>query len=265
MRLSQIATIASLTTAGALASCGSERPTLEEGGGIQQLATSSPSASMQSIERSARSSAPIVVSAALDAAGRIEIEAGDVTLRFIASQCTNWSDTIDTCNNGVELNVSKADGSVNQVLKPEVVYLNSVETLYRGHLDESRKSEWYSFVLADVNDDGEDDLLIWTGKDGGYGGASYDVYLFDLASNELVYSQGFSDLTIATTGLFSIRDGKLLTAAADGCCTHYFSTFEVRSNEPVLVEQVTQVSSPNGSRVEKVERLIDGKLRDIKK
>jgi hypothetical protein len=57
--------------------------------------------------------------------------------------------------------------------------------------------EEYSFVFDDFNFDGNKDLAICNGRNGGYGGPSYNVYLFNRQTNKFIENKMLSRLTEA--------------------------------------------------------------------
>lgn len=208
-------------------------------------------------------SMPISVSAQLSAAGTLQAEAGDLSLSLTAPACIEQSDTLSLCNRGVELSLSRRDGSLRQTLKPDALYLDSVKTVYRGPLDE-RFPQGVSLVLADVDGDGHDDLLLWTGKEGAHGAASYDVFLYDAARRSFEFDQEFSDIGIGSNGLFAVRDGRLVSTSTDGCCLHVIETYAIEGGRPKLVERVTQDSTEGQDKVKvRTEKLVDGEMKEV--
>jgi hypothetical protein len=104
-------------------------------------------------------------------------------------------------------------------------------------------AEEYSFVGEDFNFDGLEDLAVCNGRNGGYGGPSYDVFLFDRASRKFVASGRLSELTEGPyLGLFfADRKKRRLTAhSKSGCCYHETDVFRLVNNHPVLVEKVVE-------------------------
>lgn len=104
-------------------------------------------------------------------------------------------------------------------------------------------AEEYSFVGEDFNFDGVEDLAVCNGRHGGYGGPSYDVFLFDRATRRFVASPRLSELTEGPyLGLFfADRKRRRLTAhSKSGCCYHETDVFRVVNNRPVLVEKVVE-------------------------
>lgn len=100
-------------------------------------------------------------------------------------------------------------------------------------------------VFGDFNFDGHQDLALRDGNDGGYGAASYDVYLFKPSSPVLVPNKALSALTREPyLGLFEV-DGAarhLVTHAKSGCCWRQSSTWQVKDNSPVKVTEIIEVA-----------------------
>lgn len=158
----------------------------------------------------------------------------------------------------------RADGSINQVLQLDEVYVNSEATLYRGALDESfeLRPSTPTFILSDVNGDGEDDSIIWTGNKGNYGGPSFNVYLFDKRARKMEFSAEISALTVGRSGLFTTEKGKIKVSSSDGCCLHVFDTYELETNRPKLIERVIENTSGPEPMVT-TERLKGDELRRV--
>lgn len=204
--------------------------------------------------------APTSASAALEK-NELNVTADGVTLNMKASTCSSFTGEITVCNGGVQLTITNSSANIIQVIKPSAVFISNKYTLYDGPLTDVGVRGTYSFLLSDVNGDGNDDLVVWTGRDGGYGGPSFDVYLFNAAEQKYVYSQAYSDLTVGSTGLFTIENGKLKTIAKDGCCTHIFETYQAESGGPKLVERVTEITSEGSDKISvKTERLIGDRV-----
>ncbi|WP_460146243.1 XAC2610-related protein [Pseudomonas sp. S2_A02] len=100
-------------------------------------------------------------------------------------------------------------------------------------------------VFGDFNFDGQQDLAVRNGNDAGYGGPSYDIYLFDPESPTLVLNNAFSDLTREPQlGLFGIdiAGKRLLTQSKSGCCWHQSATWEIQGNTPVMLTENIKVA-----------------------
>ncbi|WP_260304446.1 XAC2610-related protein [Xanthomonas euvesicatoria] len=105
---------------------------------------------------------------------------------------------------------------------------------------------------------------MWSGKEGSYGGPSYSAYLFDAAQKRPVFNQSLSDITVMANGLFSLKGNVLTSTSGDGCCIHVFDTYELKNNEAVLIERLTEDTNDPASPKKRIERLQDRKLQDRK-
>lgn len=200
--------------------------------------------------------------ARLDEKGELSARVGDVTLSVKAGSCQEDSPGITLCNGAVNVSLSHADGNPIEI-KPDALYVNSEATLYHGPLDEQAAQAGYTALLSDVDGDGHDDLVLRTGKEGNYGGASYSVYLYDATSKRYAISQEFSDLTVLANGLFTVKDGSLTASSTDGCCLHVFDKYEIRDRNPVLVERVTEDSTDPANPTTSTQRLVNGELKEV--
>lgn len=97
-----------------------------------------------------------------------------------------------------------------------------------------------ALFFDDFNFDGEQDLALRNGSEGGYGGPSYDVYLFDPSTRRLQLSPAFSDLTRnGQLGMFDTdrQAQRLHTWSKSGCCWHQDASWKVENNLPLMVEE----------------------------
>jgi hypothetical protein len=134
------------------------------------------------------------------------------------------------------------------------VYRETVE-----HNDESGPNprglyeEEYSFVGNDFNFDGLEDFAVCNGREGGYGGPSYNVFLFDKKAGKFVESRALSRLTEdGYLGLFfpEPKRRRLRAHSKSGCCYHETDFFAVVNNRPVLVEKIIEDATPWGGAEE---------------
>ncbi len=110
-------------------------------------------------------------------------------------------------------------------------------------------AEEYTFVFQDFDFDGEEDLAVCNGRDAGYGGPSYNVYLFDRRSRRFVENRRLSELTEGPyLGLFfPDPKRKLLSAhSKSGCCYHETEFYRLVRGRPVLVEKVIEDATLEG-------------------
>ena len=99
-------------------------------------------------------------------------------------------------------------------------------------------------LFGDFNFDGQQDLAVRNGNNAGYGGPSYDIYLFDPQSPTLVLSTSFSALTRdENLGMFGIDPvtKSLHTQSKSGCCWRQSATWQIQDNLPVKVAEKTEV------------------------
>ncbi|MDQ3747074.1 MAG: hypothetical protein M3444_22105 [Acidobacteriota bacterium] len=124
----------------------------------------------------------------------------------------------------------------------------------------------YSIIFDDFNFDGREDLAICNGRQGGYGAPSYNVYLFDKASNRFVENERLT--TLAGEGylglFFPDPKRKTLTAySKSGCCYHETEVYRVANNRPVLVEKVIEDETARDEKMIRVKvttrRLVRGR------
>lgn len=206
----------------------------------------------------------VEANAALDQAGRMTLGAGDMRFELNAPSCSAVSDGLSVCEKNVRLTATRADGA-SQTLRPAALYLNQRATLYRGALAQRDRGASHSIIVSDVDGDGRDDLALWTGTRGGYGGASYDVHLFDATKKTFVRSAAFSELTVGRDGFFTIVDGRIRTTAKSGCCLHTEEFHVVEKNAPKLVERIVEDATGNrAAPTRTVWKLAEGRMREVK-
>ncbi len=206
----------------------------------------------------------VEASAALDESGRMTLSAGDMRFALSAPSCRPVSDGLSVCEGNVQLTATRADGA-SQTLRPAALYLNQRATLYRGPVAQRDRRASQSIIVSDVNGDGRDDLALWTGTRGGYGGASYDIYLSDAAGKTFARSAAFSELTVGRDGFFTIVDGRIRTTSKSGCCLHTEEFHVVEKNAPKLVERIVEDATGNrAAPTRTVSKLVDGRMREVK-
>ncbi|HYN84899.1 MAG TPA: hypothetical protein VER32_06585 [Pyrinomonadaceae bacterium] len=140
----------------------------------------------------------------------------------------------------------------------QVLRLPNVE-LYRDTLshhprlsDRARAlyAEEYGFVFDDFNFDGRDDLAVCNGREGGYGGPSYTVFLFDPRPRRFVENRRLSKLTEGVyLGLFFAdpKKRRLTARWKSGCCYHETEVFKLVNNRPVLVGEEIEDATGGGA------------------
>ncbi|MGM8884814.1 XAC2610-related protein [Psychrobacter sp. 1U2] len=95
-------------------------------------------------------------------------------------------------------------------------------------------------IYDDFNFDDQKDLALRDGRNGCYGGPSYQVYLKE--DNTFVHSDGFTELAQGYCGFFDIdKDSEILsTMSKSGAAWHQFKEFKVINDEPVVVRIIEE-------------------------
>lgn len=133
-----------------------------------------------------------------------------------------------------------------QVLCLPSVWVNSEQFAYSPETAARQRvlyDDEFSVVFDDFNFDGLEDLAVCNGRNGGYGGPSYTVFLFARRAGRFVESRALSRLNEGVyLGLFfPDPKAKTLTALSkSGCCYHETEVYKVVGDRPVLVEKVIE-------------------------
>ncbi len=92
----------------------------------------------------------------------------------------------------------------------------------------------------DYNFDGKMDFAIGDNRGGCYGGLSRQIYLS--TNSGFAHSEEFTRLDTDECGIYRIDYNKkqFTTSTRSGCCWHYYYTYEVKNNYPVLVKSVSE-------------------------
>jgi len=100
--------------------------------------------------------------------------------------------------------------------------------------------------LEDYNFDGMPDLAIRDGNNGGYGGPSYQIYLFSPTVKKFVHNSAFTKLNQGVyLGAMEVDKKKkvLRVLSKSGCCWHQTEEFAVVKNSPKKVFEKTEDAS----------------------
>ena len=208
------------------------------------------------------SAAAVTANASLDANGRLRVSLADMSVEVRAPNCERVTEALARCRQDIELTL--AGGSAGeQYLRLAELYVSSRATAYRGPLVEGGVAG-HSIVLSDIDGDGNEDLAVFSGMAGAYGGASYDVFLFHKARRSFVRNEALSKLTLGKSGLFRVADGNIVAASKSGCCLHTTEKYALNNEQPTLVERVVEDSTGNPSAPKRtVFRIVDGKLKQL--
>lgn len=102
--------------------------------------------------------------------------------------------------------------------------------------------------FGDFDFDGNSDLALCDGTNGGYGMPSYQIYLFSPKLNRFVHSPAFTRLVQGESlGMFEV-DAKrkvIKTFSKSGCCYHTRQEFNVVNHRPLKVLEITEDATNN--------------------
>lgn len=172
-----------------------------------------------------------------DARGELTLRAGDATLSMAAAQCGEEGGTF-VCTQ-VRLRVETPELHGQSLLEQEVLFGSvggDVGGLYRGSPEQGIVDQWPTFALSDINADGHEDLLVWSGRNGSYGDPSYTWYLFDPRSGQLVRNPAIAELVSGHT-LSRIVGNRLHIWYRSGPCERGEKVVELRGDTPHIVER----------------------------
>lgn len=188
------------------------------------------------------STSPMVLSAGFNASHALHLQFGAASLDVTATACSQFTDTLSHCTKDVSIMVDDPHRQLRQTLHPEQVWINNQSTFYRGSLSETNKPRAgeYSIIWGDASGDGEPDLIVQTGKDGSYGGPSFDVYVYDRATHQLVYNKSLSELTVGHNSLFSMDNGMISASTTSGCCEHVRESYRFAEGQLTLIKRSTE-------------------------
>ncbi|MEN1928903.1 hypothetical protein WCE37_07880 [Luteimonas sp. MJ250] len=200
---------------------------------------------------------------ALTSADGLAIVSGDIRLQIRSAGCEPFVEGLLVCEDDVQLDVAMPQVKLQQTLHPATVMLKAGSLVYRGPLHAGERPDAHSFIISDVNADGREDLILWSGRHGAYGGPSFQVYLFDEGDGQLHLSEAFSELTVGYIGIFGVDGRTVTTDAKSGCCLHVQETYVIEESIPELVARVTTEEEADGTAKVTTERLLDGKLQVV--
>ena len=117
-------------------------------------------------------------------------------------------------------------------------------------------------IFDDFNFDGHEDIAIRNGNQSGYGGPSYDVYVYNISRKKFVSSEELTELAYNYLGMFHVDHQKkrLTTFSKSGCCWHLTTEFEVVPGKGLRKVYEFEEALTVGDAVEVTERtLVNGK------
>jgi hypothetical protein len=119
-------------------------------------------------------------------------------------------------------------------------------------------------IMNDFNFDGSLDLAIRNGNNSGYGGPSYDVYVYQKRQKRFVPSAELNDLVLNNLGMFQVDQHRkrLITFSKSGCCWHLRTEYAVAPQQGLVeMAAVEEAVTTDGQFVEVTTRTRKGGLR----
>jgi hypothetical protein len=203
---------------------------------------------------------------------------GTYDLSVMISKCDEeqQSDNAGICSGpGIISIYRKGSSSPFQILNLKNIEVDKEQTAFNPEINENPRKLYddeYSFIFGDFNFDAKEDLAVCTGREGGYGAPSYNVYLYNSKLNRFIENKRLSRLTVGYLGLFFVDPKKkqLFALAKSGCCYHATGVYKVINNKPILVEEIIEDSTVEDAAGYDVlittRKLINGKwVRRVKK
>lgn len=124
-------------------------------------------------------------------------------------------------------------------------------------------------IFDDFNFDSTEDIAVRNGNNSGYGGASYDVYVFNITSKKFVLSKELTELASTNLGMFQIdkKKKRIITFTKSGCCWHLTTEYEVIPKKGLVkVYEREEDATKNDNFIHITERfLVKGKWKIITK
>lgn len=165
--------------------------------------------------------------------GTMKMRLGDVTFGVQTESCERHALAGALSCSGVRLEVS---GAIlrRQTISLEKLWLPDTGrsdvrayTGFRGGLHTVFGEIRYGVVVSDINADGYEDLMIWTGLDGSRGGPSYTYYLYNPKTRRLAESIRLGAM-MKGYSLLRIVDGELFAWTSSGRCGRGEKVIEIR-------------------------------------
>lgn len=119
--------------------------------------------------------------------------------------------------------------------------------------------------FGDFNFDGLDDISLCDGRNSGYGGPSYQIYLFSPRLKKFVRNAGLTRLGQEYLGMFEVNKKRKIisTFSKSGCCWHIAEEYKIVNDRPVKIfEEIEDATLPEGDKVKiTTRRLIKGRWK----
>lgn len=184
----------------------------------------------------------------------------DLSNRYSARIDVKDCDTT-SCSGPAQIQLRDKNGKCIQRFKSQyiIIYLDKTKQFIIPYNDQS------ILVVDDFNFDGSIDLAIRNGNNSGYGGPSYDVYVYNITRSKFVRSDDLTELATTKLGMFAVDHmrKRLITLEKSGCCWHLTTEYEVIPKHGLRAVCKKEEDATGDDEYVKVtiSRLVDGKWR----
>ncbi|MFN8671939.1 MAG: hypothetical protein U0457_07650 [Candidatus Sericytochromatia bacterium] len=115
-------------------------------------------------------------------------------------------------------------------------------------------NEQSPLIFLDFNFDGEEDLAIRNGNNSGYGGPSYDIYLFDKNKKKFSINKALTEIASTNLGMFKTdtKRKRIIAFSKSGCCWHKTIEYAVKSDKPIELYKLTEDATQNNGELVEV-------------
>jgi hypothetical protein len=136
----------------------------------------------------------------------------------------------DTCSGeGIIKLINKKSKKVFQTLKSDDLYFYLNKDQQPSVNVIQLYNEQSPLIFDDFNFDGSEDIAVRNGNQSGYGGPSYDIYVYNSTKKQFVPSEGLTALAYENLGMFQTdqKRKRIITFAKSGCCWHITTEYAV--------------------------------------
>ncbi len=172
-----------------------------------------------------------------DSDGKLELQVGDISIRTQVENCKGQTKLY--CQ--VKTLAITAPWGEQVLAPPQLFFLDAADqirgfdvTAYRGDMSGGFGSMLPTFIIYDLNSDGDEDLMLWTDPYGSYGDPSYTYFLFDPARKAFVEIPALTEATRGFT-LSRIRLNQLDLWYRSGPCLRGEKVVAIRGTIPVEI------------------------------
>lgn len=115
-------------------------------------------------------------------------------------------------------------------------------------------NEQSPLIFLDFNFDGEEDLAIRNANNSGYGGPSYDIYLFDKNKKKFSINKALTEIASTNLGMFKTdtKRKRIIAFSKSGCCWHKTIEYAVKSDKPIELYKLTEDATQNNGELVEV-------------